>query len=168
MLPKIRLWLLFCCSTVLIVPSLFASQDLFSLKIAQPNGPQKAGTDLRLLVTVTNTSNREITFITSPGPLPEDDSQYELTVRDEHGQPAPPSTYMRTRDKRLPIDYGSRVGKTLKPGESFVDTVTITRFFDLSRPGKYTIAVLRQNPPRQNLGDGKVKSNSVTVAVVAP
>jgi len=90
---------------------------------------------------------------------------YEITVRDSKGRSAPPSTYLRNRDKRIPVDYGSRLARTLAPGESFVDQVTVTTFFDLSRPGKYTISVSRATPPRQNLGEGSVESDPVTVTV---
>jgi hypothetical protein len=160
-------WFLFSFSTLVLATGVSASQSPFSLKIAEPTGPQKSGSELRLRITVTNTSDREITFITTPGQVPEDDFQYELMVRDERGQSAPPSAFMRTRDPRLPMYSGSRIGKSVRPSESFVDEVNVTRFFDLSRPGKYTISVARPNPPRQNLGDGKVQSNSVTVTVVA-
>jgi hypothetical protein len=118
-----------------------------------------------LLVTVTNTSNRDISFITSPGPIPEDGLIYQIDVRDAQGRSAPPSADLRTRDPRVPINYGSRLARTLKPGESFVDQVTVTRFYDLSRPGEYTISVSRPMPPRQNLGKGSVKSNAITVKV---
>jgi len=43
---------------------------LFSLNVSAPKEPLKAGTEIRLLVTVTNTSNRTISFITSPGSIP--------------------------------------------------------------------------------------------------
>ncbi len=140
-------------------------KQLFSLTIAAPKEPVKEGEELQLLVTVTNTSNRTISFITSPGPIPEDSLLYEINVRDAQGNPAPASAYLRTRDKRIPIDYGSRFARTLKPGESFVDQVTVTRFYDLSGPGEYTISVSRPMPPRQSLGKGSVKSNAVTVTV---
>ncbi len=140
-------------------------KQLFSLMIAAPKEPLRVGAELRLLVTVTNTSDRNISFITSPGLMPEDGFLYEISVRDSQGSPAPPSAYRRTMDKRIPTDYGSRFARRLKPGESFVDQVTVTRFYDLSRPGNYTISVTRPMPPRQNLGNGSVTSNAVTVTV---
>src|SRR5437660_6684758 len=142
-------------------------KQFFSLTIAAPKEPIKAGTELRLLVTVTNTSDRDISFITSPGRIPEDGDRYEIDVRDAQGSPAPPSVYLRTKDKRIPIDYGgSRFARTLRPGESFVDQVTVTGFYDLSQPGNYTISVALPMPPLQNLGEGKVKSTSLTVPVI--
>ena len=140
-------------------------KQLFSLTIATPKEPIRAGTELRLLVTVTNTSDRNISFITSPGPIPEDGARYEIDVRDVHGSPASASAYLRAKDNRIPTDYGSSIARTLGPGESFVDQVTVTRFHDLSQLGKYTIWVALPIPPRQDLGEGKVRSNSITVTV---
>jgi hypothetical protein len=138
---------------------------LFSLTIAAPKEPVKAGTELRLLVTVTNTSNRDISFFVSPGLIPEDGLLCQVNVRDADGRATPPSALERSRDKPIPLNLGSRYAKTLKPGESFVDQVTVTRFYALSRPGKHTVSVARPFPPRQNLGAGTVESNSVTVTV---
>ena len=156
------------CAIALTFVATLAAQgpkQSFSLTIAAPKEPLRAGTELRLLVTVTNTSDRNISFITSPGPIPEDGLLYEINVRDAQARSAPPSVYLRTRDKRIPTDYGSRFARTLRPGQSFVDQVTVTKFYDLSRPGNYTISVARPMPPRQNLGKGSVKSNPVTVVV---
>jgi hypothetical protein len=140
-------------------------KQLFSLTVAAPKEPIRAGTELRLLVTVTNTSDRNISFITSPGQIPEDGARYEIDVRDVQGSPARPSA-LRTKDNRIPTDYGSRIARTLGPSESFVDQVTVTRFHDLSQPGKYTIWVALPIPPRQGLGEGKIRSNSITVTVI--
>lgn len=154
-------------SLVLFAVSLSAAnRQLFSLSLATPKRPLKAGTELRLLVNVTNTSSRTISFITSPGEVPEDGLLYEINVRDEHNHSAPPSAYLRTMDKRVSTFGGSFTAHALKPGESFVDEVTVTLFYELSRPGKYTISVSRPFPPRQNLGKGKVTSNTITVTVV--
>lgn len=158
----------FACAMTFIPLAALAASDpnqLFSLTLAAPKEPLKAGTELHLLVTVTNTSNRSISFITSPGPIPEDGLLYEINVCDAQGRSAPPSAYLRTRDRRIPMDYGSRLARTLKPGEFFVDQVTVTNFYDLRRPGKYTISVARSMPPRQNLGKGTVKSNVITITV---
>jgi hypothetical protein len=157
-----------CAMTLTSYAALTAPEpkQLFSLTIASPKEPIKAGTELRLLVTVTNTSDRTINFITSPGSIPEDGARYEIDVRDAQGSPASPSANLRTKDNRVSTDYGSRVSRTLRASESFVDKVTVTRFYDLSQPGNYTIWVALPIPPRQNLGEGKIKSNSITVTVV--
>ncbi|HEY2119465.1 MAG TPA: hypothetical protein VGH37_09800 [Candidatus Acidoferrum sp.] len=52
--------------------SVGAEKQLFSLTIAPLSETLKAGTQLRLEVTVTNRSDRTIGFIRSPGMLPEE------------------------------------------------------------------------------------------------
>jgi len=146
-------------------PSMCGPRQSFSLTIATPKEPLKAGAELRLLVTLTNTSARSIVFGRSPGPIPEEGFRYEIDVRDALGRPAPPSVYVRELTGKITDNWSSNLSRTLEPGESFVDEVTVTRFYDLSQPGKYTISVARPIEPWQNLGKGSVKSNAVTVAV---
>jgi hypothetical protein len=150
----------------LTVPATSGPKQPFSLAIAQPKQPVRAGTELRLRITVTNTNDKPISFITSPGPIPDDGLRYEVNVTDEQGHQAPASAYLRTRDSRIPTNYGSSFARTLRPGESFVDEVTVTAFYDLSRPGEYRIWVARRMPPRQALGTGRVRSNVVNVMIV--
>jgi hypothetical protein len=139
----------------------------FSLTVSEPKDPLKAGAEVRLLVTITNTSDRAIPWVSSPGVPPEDGSRFEIEVEDEKGAPAPPSAYaIQLRDKTTIRESISNIGHTISPGESFVSEVTVTRFFNLSHPGKYTIRLARSLEPWQNLGKGKVKSNAITVTVI--
>lgn len=162
-----------CCFAwaIILLCSLRLAADgpkqLFSLTIAAPKEPIKAGTEVRLLVTVKNTSNRTISFVVSPGLVPEDGLLYRINARDAKGQQAPPSAAIRNRDKRVSAQYFiSRTARTLRPGAFFVDQVTITDFYDLSEPGNYTISLAREIPVHQKLGKGSVKSNDVTVTIV--
>ena len=157
------------CALAFASPGSFKGEKprpVFSLAIASPETPIKAGAELKLHVTITNTSERDITFVTSVGPVPDDDHYYRVTPRYEDGSIAPPSRFVRERDERIPIDYGSQIGRTLRPKQSFVDQITVTWLFDLSRPGRYTISVARQMPPRQNLGNSWITSNEITITVV--
>jgi hypothetical protein len=48
----------------------------------------------------------------------------------------------------------------LEPSKSFEDELVVTKFYILTRRGKYTISVTRgQRPMWQTLGKGGVKSN---------
>jgi len=151
---------------IFLAPRAYGSEQIFSLEIAALKEPVRAGAELRLSVTVKNTSNRPISFITSPGPIPDDSFYYEIHVLDTRGKSAPPSAEMRLRDPHLPTYFGSRFSRELRPGESFVEEINVTRYYELNRPGKYMIVVSREFPPSQNLGQGKVKSNSISVTVV--
>lgn len=142
-----------------------ADGPLFSLTMAPPSAPLKSGAELRLLVTVTNTSDRTIGFIRSLGQIPDEWFRYKIRVHNEAGQSAPVSAYVRELKNKQTLDFQSSYARWLKPGESFVDNVEITKCYDLSLPGTYTISVAREFPPAQNLGTGYIKSNTITVTV---
>ena len=159
------------CTLALLISfaTLLASADkqLFSLNIGTPSDKMKAGAELRLHVKVTNTSDRSIAFIRSPGQIPEEGFRYQIEVRDAQGQSAPPSISVRDLQKSTTVtEEISRYVDWLKPGECFVDDVDITKLFDLGRSGKYTISVSRAIPSGQKLGEGKVTSNSIIVTVI--
>jgi hypothetical protein len=118
-----------------------------------------------LLVTVTNTSDRTIGFIRSPGQPPEEGFRYKIEARNESGLSAPPSAYLRDLKEKTTVSFSSNLAQWLKPSESFVDEIQVTKFYDLSQPGKYTISVVRDIPPAQTLGKGTVRSNTITVTV---
>jgi len=113
--------------------------------------------------------------VTSPGPIPEDWFLYKIRVLDARGRTAPPSAEARARDKRLPLYSGSFFARELPPGGSFVDQITVTHFYDLSRPGKYTVSVARaidtydvgvEGLPPEKLPKGIIRSNAVSIAVI--
>jgi hypothetical protein len=66
------------------------------------------------------------------------------------------------RDERF-IKKGSRISEILKPGDSFTAVATITKLFEIERPGKYVVEVTRTIP--DTLGRGTVKSNPITISV---
>ena len=149
----------------LIMPVVFADEALFSLTLAAPTAPLKSGAELRLLVTVTNTSDRTLGFIRSPGEIPDEWFRYKIQIHNEAGQSAPPSAYVRELKNKQTLGFQSSYARWLKPGESFVDNVEITKLYDLSQPGTYTICVSREFPPKQNLGTGYIKSKVITVTI---
>lgn len=153
-------------TAVVISMGATSKSQLFTLSLEGPHEPLKSGAELRLHVTVKNTSDRTIGFVRSPGPVPEEAFRYEIEVRDATGRSAPPSTYLRELKNKTTIISGSNLAHWLKAGESFVDEVDITKLYDLTKPGKYTVAVARDIPPNQNLGQGKVKSNPIIVTVI--
>jgi hypothetical protein len=166
MLPTFKLFARMAMLTFLAMSGVLASQDhLFSLTIAAPDEPLKSGGQLVLRVTVTNTWDRTLAFIRSPGPAPEEGFRYQVEVRNAKGQPPPPSAQARALKNKTTATFESRYAYSLKPGESFVDQIDVTKLYDMTEPGTYTISVVREVPPAQNLGKGRVKSNSVVVTV---
>jgi hypothetical protein len=150
----------FCASL-----SATAEEPLFSLTIAPITAPLKSGAELRVHVTVTNTSGSMIGFVRSPGPNPEEGFRYHVDVRDQEGTPAPPSTYVRELKDKNKVDFQSSIAHWLKPGESFTDEILVTKIYDLSAPRTYNILVSREIPPAQHLEKGEIKSNTITVTV---
>lgn len=148
-------------------PSICGPRRPFSLVLAPPKEPLKAGQELPLLVTVTNTSNRDITFARSSNLTPEEGHRYQIEVQDAQGHPALPSAHVLALRGKDTVDVSiHNISRTLARGESFVDQVTVTTFYDLSQPGNYTISVAREIPPHQSLGKGTVESNKITITVV--
>lgn len=149
-----------------------AQKQPFSVTVATPKQPFKAGKPVVLHVTVTNTSDRTMGFSQSPGiPPTEEGWRYKIEVRDAQGHTPSPSAFMRSLQRKSggrPIVFSSssNVQVSLKPGQSLAELVTVTRSYDLDRPGRYTVWLLLPIEPWQGPGKGLVKSNEVTVTVV--
>lgn len=59
--------------------------------------------------------------------------------------------------------FSNKTVFTLQPGETLPKDALISKFYDLSRPGKYTIQVSRTVP--NELGAGTVKSLAITIRI---
>lgn len=160
--PALRIAVFFLAT---IVAS--AGKDPISVSIASPREALKAGAELVLRVTVKNTSDTSINFRRSPGLIPEEGSRYQIEVHDAQGHPAQPSkSVLALKGKTVVDEFISNISYKLHPGQSFEDQVTVTRYFDLSHPGKYTISVARPLEPLQNIGKGAVRSNTISITVI--
>ncbi len=137
--------------------------------------PVKAGSALWIEVTMTNPSNHDVSFWKSTNP------NYAIEVADESGKLLPDKrpgfrggrldpTLLdpKNLDPKL-VDSGeivkmlsgSLVCVTMKPGENLVDRIDVTKFYDMSGPGSYSIAVEGMGTAKA----GAVKANSVKVLV---
>ena len=128
------------------------------LTLAAPQPEIKKGSEVRVEVTITNNSNRPITLeITSPL------CDYEVEVRDGGGNLAPDTDIKKTTDCANRTATGMNVIAQLRPHESQKDTIPITLFSDMSKPGKYSVQVTWKGP--KEIGNVAVKSNKITVTV---
>jgi hypothetical protein len=120
----------------------------------------KVGTPVVVIVTMINNSKRTVHYsLTSPG------RDYEMDVRDASGNPVPESEQLRQfkqNTKNGQSVTGRNILGTLKPHETAQDTIEVSSFYDLSRPGEYSIQVQRQFP---EVGKGYVKSNRLKLSV---
>lgn len=138
-----------------------AHQDApFLMEIAPQNATRagtatwKKGAPISVIVTMKNNSHRVLHFgLTEPA------SGYRYSViRSKRYQRVPaknPAEEEHVSKKNVQI--------TLKPQETCHDTVEVSSFVYLGRPGQYTIQLERDLPPE--LGKGVVRSNTITITV---
>ncbi len=138
-----------------------------------PQSELKSGSEVKLLITVTNTSDQDVDLYKTPGPDGQAEDVNKIEVRDESGRALPRADVqtvriggkLRTFPKKI---IKSRAGVILKPGESLKDFAILSNLFDLSKPGKYTVTA--QNERRSvdsshELNLVYVKSNTITITV---
>jgi hypothetical protein len=98
---------------------------------------------VRLDIRVVNTSDQPI-FIWQEG-YGRAESANHIEVRDASGNPLPrtdgPIVLKDGKPVHLPINWLTRKGTFLKPGEKSDDFSILSNMFDLTRPGKYLVTV---------------------------
>ncbi|PYX10063.1 MAG: hypothetical protein DMG88_03995 [Acidobacteria bacterium] len=139
----------------------------FSLTITALQNPVKAGSEVRIEMVVTNISNREITVSRSNGEGQAEFSGYTAEVRDRKGNLSSETKYGRGLKGEGGTPEAPTVTVTndilfpLQPGKKLKDMLIVSRLWDMSQPGVYSIQVQRTDPDTGIL----VRSNSVTVTV---
>jgi hypothetical protein len=134
-----------------------ATQKPFSISITAANSTVKAGSDVWVTVRLVNTSNHDLDESGSISNMTGIDPNLLFTVWDANGKLARKLTYPHE------FESGSPVNRTIKPGESISEDQRVSRLYDMSRPGKYVIQVLRT--ASDNPRGGFVKSNTLTITV---
>lgn len=157
-------YVLFWFALAAIPSSAQTGQVPFSIAISTQSDLVKAGAEILVEITLTNTSDHEIRLGKAPGNLPQAESEYSIEVRDSKGHLAPDTDYgHKVREKKIWF-YRSRDSFNLQPGESLKDGTVITKLYDLSRQDRYTITVSRPIP--EQWGKGTVKSNSINITII--
>jgi hypothetical protein len=159
------------CALAIVFPAISttANAPLFSVTLGAPKDPLKSGAKLILRVTVTNTSDHNIAFKRTNNPVSNEEFRYQIEVRDADGRPAQPSAQVRALEGQVTeIEDLDNHAYWLKPGESYSDDLEITKLYDLSRPGKYTVSVSKDLLTRQYPVPPEyvAKSDLVTITVV--
>jgi hypothetical protein len=132
----------------------------------------KTGAPIILKATLTNQSGHEITFAY-------DRSQglFDVDVFDETGVIAPDKRpgyhngrldieqLARTSTPEQLIKSGVLTGHlvwiTLKPGEGFTETIDVSKYYDMAKPGTYKVIVQGADPETKNT----MKSKAIEVKV---
>jgi hypothetical protein len=135
-----------------------ASRAPFLLTVAVARTELKRGSEVRVDLTLTNNSNRAITIeLTSPF------CDYAVEVRDSAGNMVPDTEEKSKTDCANRGSTGMDVIVQLKPHESQKDTIPVSAFSDMSKPGKYSVKVMWKAP--KEFAGMVVKSNTITVTV---
>jgi hypothetical protein len=130
----------------------------FSVTINAPH-MVVVGSELRLSISYTNTSNQLISLPRSNGDT-EDELYTDVDVRIDNSNPAPETPYRRSlREGGM---ARSDVLVSLEPGKTAKDQIIVTKLYNL-QPGRYRIQVSRITPPWMERG--VVKSNVISVVV---
>jgi len=134
-----------------------------AIEAVQKN-PIKLGTEIRVSITVTNTSKENVVLLTTPGRR-HAGLWYDVAVRNTNG-----SSVTKTRFKRI-LDgeeekghvFGSSIATTLAPGESVREEATLGDMYELTMPGTYLVRVDRPYPDANPAS--KIKSNQISITL---
>jgi hypothetical protein len=121
----------------------------------------KAGSEVFVRVHLTNISRRKLAMGYDGDSRTGICFEHQYEVRDHNGKPAQKRPISHPEIGATSHGWPARI---LKPGESMdINGDYISRLYDLSQPGEYTIQLSRA--ASDNPKDGVVKSNTITVMV---
>jgi hypothetical protein len=139
-------------------------QPSFSLTVSGPHQDFKVGSPIALKVTLTNTSDHDISGVI----IPNGESKtklmrtIDLKVYDSSGSLVPETPHGRKIRGREMTVVSTAVSYGIKPGKSTVEDADLTEEFELHKPGKYTVQAERLDPYSKE----RVKSNAITITLV--
>jgi len=129
-----------------------ASQP-FTVVISAPATATKSGSIVRLDITVNNNLSDRM-FLTSNRLEP---GEAGISIRDSDGNQLAP----RDEFKPRPDAIHSRFGVNIPPGKSITESVDLNRWFDLTKPGQYTVQAKKRIPGSHSF----VESNKLTITI---
>lgn len=164
-----------------------SGQPSFSLAISTSSDVVKAGSEVRVKISLVNRSDHDI-GLNVERTCPCGEAHANIEVQDEKGVRAPLTrrghimrgeavdsvaegpTGTQTGNAAQPapgrveddLVVGSDFFYTLQPGKALNDVILANKLYDLSKPGKYSIQVSRFDPESKTT----VTSNTITVTVV--
>lgn len=122
----------------------------------------KAGS--RIIVTVVKKNNADEEIDNSRSAVAA--YNYDMNVRDEHGNSVPETKELRElRRPELMRRNAKLIHEKLEPHRAvgqFSEAIPISDYYEMSRPGTYTIQVSQADPKTGN----EIKSNTIAVQVV--
>jgi hypothetical protein len=141
------------------------SQPSISLILSASSPQIKLGDQIRLNISLTNTSGKEILVGDERGGVEVD---YDISIADENGKAPAATAYLRSiKGNRLPDDPKfyrtySRQILSVKPGMSLDNRIDLGRIYKIISPGIYKIRVERL----EEISKKRVQSNTITLTVI--
>ncbi|HWW99118.1 MAG TPA: S9 family peptidase [Edaphobacter sp.] len=140
-------------------PSAGDGHGSFQIAISAPNDEVQVGADAQVVITLSNTSDRQMLFAHRPG-MNNPEFSYRIEVRNAAGREVEETAYGREARQRQQTE--GRTVDYVQPGGSTAQTAHLERLVNLSRPGRYTVRVSRIDPATRAV----VRSNEITLNVV--
>jgi hypothetical protein len=122
----------------------------FTLSISSPSETWKSADHIRVHVTLKNLTNRQLRLSNSRSAW----ERGEIIVRDGSGNVVPP-----IQDPKMVKQSGSIM--FVDPRESPKESFNISRQFDLTRPGQYSLQIEKEDPTTKTV----VKSNTLVLTI---
>jgi hypothetical protein len=149
------------------------NKEPVSVSIQCPQSEVKSGAEVKLFITVTNTSDQDVHVFKAPGADGHAEDENKIEVRDETGNLLPRADVeiaeIGGRQHKIPKRIKiSRAGVLLKPGENLTDFSILSDLFDLSKPGTYTVTAQNERRSEDESPDLNfiyAKSNTITITV---
>ncbi len=143
-----------------------------AVTIECPSHEVRSGAEVKLVITVVNTSDRPVSVYKAAGPDGQAEAVNKIVVRDSAGNAVGridgQTVSIGGTHHKIPPRWLSRKGVILKPGEQMVDFALLNKLFDISKPGTYMVTV--QNEMRADDSGPEMKfidttSNTVEITV---
>jgi len=152
-----------------LVTSIAAAQDAtpatptaepwFSVTISTPEASVSAGSDVKLNVVFANNTGKDLH--SGYGGLGRNGPVFDIYIRDSKNMAVLETPFGLTMHGKNPHPFsGSVFSATSHPGETIKEELNLSKEYDLSKPGKYTVQVRERHPVFQS-----VKSNTITITV---
>lgn len=148
----------------------------FSLTIRTSQDVVKAGSEVLVLITLTNISDHDLYDSVPVTSSPAGENSYGIEIRNDKGVRAPLTRYGYIARGEVPppemnasqpgewmgsLFTGSVLLVTVEPGKTSGAAIRANELYDLSRPGKYSIQVTKRDDENKTI----VTSNTITVTV---
>jgi hypothetical protein len=135
-------------------------EQALKITITKSQNKVKAGNPIEIAITLKNVSDQDLMLTTW---FDQAELNFEIIVRGKNGVMLKETECEKEIKEGIASIEVSRNLLTLKPDEAITGTSYINKLYDLNRPGEYTVQVEKEFPAPE--GNGKVKSNTITVTV---